>query len=92
MAQVIGEQLLRSGTSVGANYREAIRARSRREYATKLSISLMDLKETLYWLELLDAAEVFPSARQAAWKAESSELTAILVTLIRRAKRPKNNP
>ena len=46
-AQVIGKQVLRSGTSVGANYREGLRARSRSEYATKLNISLMELEETL---------------------------------------------
>src|SRR5260370_9774836 len=54
VAQVIGRQVLRSGTSVGANYREGIRARSSIEYATKLNISLMELEETAYWLELLE--------------------------------------
>jgi four helix bundle protein len=82
VAQVIGNQMLRSGTSVGANYREAIRARSRTEYATKLQIGLMELEETLYWIELLEAIQVFSVAKLAGLKAESCELCAILVTLI----------
>jgi four helix bundle protein len=84
-AQVIGKQFLRSGTSVGANYREALRARSRSEYATKLNISLMELEETLYWLELLEES-VLKSAEVANLRSESGELCAILVTLIKRAK------
>src|SRR5712691_1895331 len=84
-AQVIGKQVLRSGTSVGANYREGLRARSRSEYATKLNISLMELDETLYWLELLEAA-VLRNTEVNSLKAEAGELCAILVTLIKRAK------
>jgi four helix bundle protein len=84
-AQVIGKQILHSGTSVGANYREGLRARSRSEYATKLNISLMELEETLYWLELLEAA-VLHNVEVNSLKAEAGELCAILVTLIKRAK------
>jgi four helix bundle protein len=84
-AQVIGKQILRSGTSVGANYREGLRARSRHEYGTKLNISLMELEETLYWLELLEAA-VLRNTEVNSLKAEAGELCAILVTLIKRAK------
>jgi four helix bundle protein len=84
-AQVIGKQILRSGTSVGANYREGLRARSRSEYGTKLNISLMELEETLYWLELLEAA-VLHNNEVNSLKSEIGELCAILVTLIKRAK------
>jgi four helix bundle protein len=84
-AQVIGKQTLRSGTSVGANYREALRARSRPEYATKLNIALKELEETLYWLELLEGS-VLKNTEIANLKSESGELSAILVTLIKRAK------
>jgi len=52
-AQVLGKQVLRSGTSVGANYREAYRARSRAEFIAKCGDSLRELEETAYWLELL---------------------------------------
>jgi four helix bundle protein len=86
-AQTIGRQMLRSGTSVVANYREGIRARSRAEYATKLNISLMELEETLYWFELLEAANIMPSDRLGAIKDETAQLSAILVTLIKKAKR-----
>jgi four helix bundle protein len=84
-AQLIGKQVLRSGTSVGANYREGLRARSRSEYATKLNISLMELEETLYWLELLEES-VLKNAEIANLKSEAGELCAILVTLIKRSK------
>jgi four helix bundle protein len=85
VAQVIGRQVLRSGTSVGANYREGIRARSSIEYATKLNISLMELEETAYWLELLEES-VLRSDEVQDLKSEASELCAIFVTLIKRAK------
>lgn len=76
---------MRSGMSVGANYREGMRARSHAEYATKLNLSLMELEETLYWLELLEES-VIKNREMAQLKAESGELSAILVTLIKRAK------
>ena len=85
VGQVIGKQVLRSGTSVGANYREGLRARSSGEYATKLNISLMELEETLYWLELLEES-VIKNAEVTSLKEEVNELCAILVTLIKRAK------
>ena len=85
VAQVIGSQVLRSGMSVGANYREGMRARSHAEYATKLNLSLMELEETLYWLELLEES-VIKNREVAQLKAESGELSAIFVTLIKRAK------
>ena len=85
-SQVIGKQVLRSGTAVGANYREGLRARSKSEYAAKLSIGLMELEETLYWLELLEQARMIPGAKLANLKAETSELTAIFVTLIKQAR------
>jgi len=85
VAQVIGRQVLRPGTSVGANYREGIRARSSIEYATKLNISLMELEETTYWLELLEES-VLRSDEFQDLKSEAGELCAIFVTLIKRAK------
>jgi four helix bundle protein len=84
---VVGRQILRSGTSVGANYREGLRARSSSEYAAKLNIGLMELEETLYWLELLEGTSFIPAARLSALKGEISELSAIFVTLIKQAKK-----
>src|SRR6185312_3745654 len=59
-AQVLGKQLLRSGTSVGANYREACRARSAAEFVSKMGIGLQELEESAYWLELLVESEIAP--------------------------------
>jgi four helix bundle protein len=59
-AQVIGKQLLRPGTSVGANYREAFRARSNAEFAAKAGICLSELEETSYWMELLIEVNIVP--------------------------------
>ncbi|HLY59457.1 MAG TPA: four helix bundle protein [Terriglobia bacterium] len=86
-AQVIGRQVLRSGSAVGANYREGLRARSKSEYAAKLSIGLMELEETLYWFELLEHAGIIPTAKRAPLMGETSELTAIFVTLIKQARK-----
>jgi len=57
-ARIIGRQLLRSGTSVGANYRAACRARSRAEFVAKLGIVLEEADETVFWLELLQESEI----------------------------------
>ena len=64
-AQVIGKQVLRSGTSVGAHYREAFRSRSDAEYIAKIEGALQELEETSYWLELLCDAEIVTSGRLA---------------------------
>jgi len=85
-SQVIGSQVLRSGTAVGANYREGLRARSKSEYAAKLNIGLMELEETLYWLELMERAGIVSPSRLALLKAETCELTAIFVALIKMAR------
>ncbi|MGH9406148.1 MAG: four helix bundle protein [Terriglobia bacterium] len=67
-ADVIGRQVLRSGTGLGANYREGLRARSKPEYAAKLNIGLMEAEETLYWLELLESAGIASGAKLASLK------------------------
>src|SRR3954452_5270998 len=59
-AQVIGKQVLRCGTSVGAHYREGTRARSTAEFISKLEVGLQELDETAYWLELLIESEIVP--------------------------------
>ena len=84
---MLGDQVLRSGTSVGAHYREAIRSRSSAEYAAKINAGLMELEETLYWLELLEHSGITPPKKLASLKDESDQLTAILVSLIKKAKR-----
>ncbi|MBI5761550.1 MAG: four helix bundle protein [Planctomycetales bacterium] len=90
-AQVLGKQLLRSGTSVGAHYREAMRARSTAEFVSKLQGGLQELEETGYWLELLVDSQTIPEKRLADLLMEIDELTAILVTCVNNAKRRQRN-
>jgi four helix bundle protein len=85
-AQVLGKQLLRSGTSIGANYREAYRARSKLEFIAKCGDSLRELEETAYWLELLVDAEIISAAKLEPLRKECHELTAIFVTILKRSK------
>jgi four helix bundle protein len=80
--------LLRSGTSVGANYREAYRGRSKAEFIAKCGDSLRELEETAYWLELLLEAGIVSSERLAALRQECDELIAIFVTILKRSKEP----
>ncbi len=82
----LGDQMLRSGTSLGAHYREAIRARSKAEYVAKLNSGLMELEETVYWLEVIDGAGLMPHSKLAAPAQEADELTAIMVSLIKKEK------
>jgi four helix bundle protein len=86
-AQVIGRQVLRSGTSVGAHYREAHRARSDAEFVSKIEGGLQELDETMYWLELLSDARLAPAAELQPVLTEASELTAIFVASVRTVKR-----
>ena len=85
-AQVLGKQLLRSGTSVGANYREAYRARSKPEFIAKCGDSLRELEETAYWLELLVDGKIVPPEKLSTLRRECDELIAIFVTILKRSK------
>jgi four helix bundle protein len=85
-AEVIGKQLLRSGTSVGANFREAHRARSDAEFLAKLGDCLKELEETCYWLELLVEGELVSADRLAALQDECNQLLAILTTISKKVK------
>ena len=86
-AQVLGKQILRSGTSVGANYREAYRGRSKAEFVAKCGDSLRELEETAYWLELLVDARIVAADKLSALREECNELTAIFVTIIKKSKK-----
>jgi len=87
-AQVPGKQMLGSGTSVGANYREAYRGRSKAEFISKCGDSLRELEETAYWLELLVDGKIVPAERVSALRQECDELIAIFVTILKRSKEP----
>ena len=73
-AHVLGHQVLRSGTSVGANFREAHRARSNAEFVSKVGDCLKELEETAYWLELIGEAEILPVKRLEALQAKPRSL------------------
>jgi four helix bundle protein len=88
-AQVMGRQLLRSGTSVGAHWREARRSRSNAEFVSKVEVGLQELDETRYWLELLEESGAAKGARFGVLKAEADELAAILVTCEKNIKERK---
>jgi four helix bundle protein len=75
--QIIGRQLLRSATSVGANYRAACRAQSRAEFAAKLSIVVEEADESLYWLEILSESGLVKPERLRELIKEADELVAI---------------
>jgi four helix bundle protein len=85
-AQVLGKQLLRSGTSIGANYREAYRGRSKAEFIAKCGDCLREIEETAYWLELLVDTQIVPSEKLQPLREECDELTAIFVTILKRSK------
>ncbi len=85
-AQVLGKQLLRSGTSVGAQYREAQHAKSDADFISKIEGALQELEETAYWLELLEGAGIFSAERLQSLRQEAQELTAILITIAKKVK------
>ena len=84
--QVIGKQLLRSGTSVGAHYREATRARSDAEFISKIEGGLQELEESVYWMELLAESGIVSPLRLEDLQKEADELTAILITCVKKTK------
>ena len=88
VSRTLANQLLRSGTSIGANLEESKGGQSRADYLTKVSISLKEARETHYWLRLLIAAELIPETQLASLLDESSQLIAILTTIVKKLKAP----
>ena len=86
LAQTLGKQVLRSGTSVGANYREADVGRSKPEFIAKMGDCLKELSETDYWLELMAEEEIISPDRLAPLMQETRELIAIFTTIIKKAR------
>lgn len=85
-ATVLGKQLLRSGTSVGAQYREACRSRSQAEFVSKMESASQELDETIYWLELLVESNTVKESRLGDLLREANELMAIFIASARTAK------
>jgi len=86
VAQVLGRQVLRSGTSVGANYREASRGRSKAEFISKIGDCLKEIEETEYWLELLVESGCVSARKLADLLDETRQLIAIFTTIHKRSK------
>jgi four helix bundle protein len=83
IAQTVGKQLLRSGTSIGANYRAACRGKSAPDMIAKLGIVEEEADETLYWIDLLVAAKLLPAARVSELEKDIGEILAMVVSSIK---------
>src|SRR5437016_14353369 len=86
-ARVIGKQLLRCATAVGANYRAAARARSRADFIAKMGIVEEECDESLYWLEMLVALRLISGGRSKNLRDEANEILSIVVASIKTARR-----
>ena len=86
-AQVLGKQVLRSGTSVGANYREGHRAKSDSDIVNKFESVLQELDETDYWLDLLVRSGILSAQKAEALIKETNELIAIFTTIVTKIKK-----
>jgi four helix bundle protein len=86
-ARLVGRQLMRSGTSVAANYRAAGRARSRAEFVAKIGIVVEEVDETVFWIEMLSDADILPAQATRDLLKEANELLAIFAASLRTAKK-----
>lgn len=84
--KALANQIARSGTSVAANHRSAIRGRSRADFIAKLQIALEEADETLFWLELIEESGALPPEKLEGLHAEANEITAILAASVKTAK------
>jgi four helix bundle protein len=82
VARALAKQLLRVGTSIGANIEEAQAGQSRADFTSKCAIALKEARETLYWLRLLEATDVVAATRLAELKVEADELVRILTAIV----------
>lgn len=86
LAQVLGKQLLRSVTSIGANYREAKYARSRPEFIAKIGECMKETAETEYWLDLIITEKIINPARTTLLRSEAGQLAAIFTAILKSSK------
>ena len=83
---VMSKQLLRSGTSIGANVREGLYAQSRKDFISKLNIALKEASETDYWLDLIHSSEYFTDQEFDSLKTDNDELIKLLASIIKSTK------
>lgn len=86
VSRTLSKQLIRSGTSIGANVEEAQGGQSRADFLSKISIACKEARETLYWLKLLEATEAVPDDRLKEIRTEANELVGILTAIIKSTK------
>lgn len=86
----MANQLLRSGTSIGANIQEGQASQSRADFLTKCNIACKEARETQYWLELIAAAKLVPESELTGLLNECSELVAILTVIVKKLKANRN--
>ncbi len=91
VAKVLGGQVLRSGTSPGAQHAEASRSRSNKEFISKMESALQELEETAYWLDLLVGSNLVTAPRMEPLQQETNELISIFVASIKTAKTHRKN-
>lgn len=91
VGRTIGKQLLRSGTSPGAQYCEAIRSRSKAEFISKMSSCLQEIEETKYWLELLVESKTMKPEEISSLLDETQQLIAIFISSVNTAKQRSVN-
>ena len=89
--RTLGQQLLRSGTSIGANVEEAQAGQSQADFISKYNIALKEARETVYWLRLLDASEECPDGSCKALSQEAGEITRIIGSIIVNTKKGSKN-
>jgi four helix bundle protein len=87
LGRVLGKQVLRSGTSIGANYQESQAGQSRSDFVAKAAIALKEARETHYWLRLITEADLVPDARLTGLLNESEQIKRILGAVVARARR-----
>jgi four helix bundle protein len=87
-ARILGRQLLRAGTGVAANYRACCRAKSRPDFVAKLATTTEEADETVFWLELLEEAQVAPTTQTQPLRQEAEEILRMLRASLTTARRP----
>jgi len=88
---VLSKQLLRCGTSIGANVREALQAQSKKDFLSKINIALKEAYEALYWIELLNASEYIDGKQKDSIYNDCNEIVCILVSTVKTTKRNLEN-
>ena len=88
---VLSKQLLRSGTSIGANVREALQAQGKRDFLSKINIALKEANEAQYWIELLHATDFLDDKENESLWSDCNEIISILISIVKTTRRNLDN-